>query len=99
MTVDTVTQTLQQAFSPVYLNIVDDSWQHAGHSAMAHTAMTAQASHLSITLVSASFKGVNRLDRHRMVHKALKAAFDTHLHALVLKPYTPEEWPDLKQTF
>ncbi len=48
--------------------------------------------HLRVIVVADQFREHNLIDRHRMVHEALKEAFARGLHALELKALTPEEW-------
>lgn len=48
--------------------------------------------HLQALVISASFAGLPLVKQHQMVMNALKEAFDTHLHALQLKTFTPEKW-------
>lgn len=85
-------QMLLEALDAIQVDIIDNSWQHRGHVAMAGNEL--EATHLQITVVSPRFEGVSLLNRHRMVHSALKDAFATHLHALELKTYSPAEWAD-----
>jgi BolA protein len=87
---ETVRQTLLEALQAQHVAIIDNSWQHQGHAAMAGKTM--EGTHLHITIVSPQFEGVSLLNRHRLVHGALTDAFATHLHALELKTYSPEEW-------
>lgn len=89
-----VIQTLTEALAADHVEIVDNSWRHAGHVAMANVAQ-AEGTHLQIAVVSRQFEGLNLLDRHRLVHAALKEAFAQGLHALELKTYTPQEWEAL----
>ena len=50
---------------------------------------TGTLDHFSVTVLSDAFKGVNPLDRHRMVYKALEAPrSDGRIHALELKTDT-----------
>ena len=76
-------EKLQSALEAERIDIVDDSWRHAGHVAMA--GVTPEATHLNITIVSPRFNGVSLIDQHRMVNEVLKEARETHLHALQLK--------------
>jgi stress-induced morphogen len=78
---------LREAFSPVALQIVDDSARHAGHAG----AQPGGETHFNVLLVSAAFQGVNRVARSRAVHAALEAEFAGGLHALSLTLRTPEE--------
>ena len=52
--------------------------------------------HLQALVISPSFEGVSLVKQHKMVMNALKEAFDTHLHALQLKTFTPEKWETQK---
>ena len=45
--------------------------------------------HYAATVLSASFKGVSRVQQHQMVYKALKGRMGEQLHALALKTGTP----------
>jgi stress-induced morphogen len=76
-------EKLQRALDAATVEIVDESWKHAGHVAMA--GVTPEATHLNITIVSSRFNGVSLIDQHRMVNEILKEARETHLHALQLK--------------
>ena len=87
-----IKENLHRELDASHVDIVDFSWQHAGHAAMQGAAAGAEATHLQLTVVSPQFEGTNLINRHRMVHAALKSAFENHLHALVLKTYSPNEW-------
>ena len=78
---------LRGAFSPVALQIVDDSARHAGHAG----AQPGGETHFNVVMVSAAFQGMNRVARSRAVHAALEAEFAGGLHALSLTLRTPEE--------
>lgn len=93
-----LTETLKQALEAEHIALEDNSWRHAGHAAMAGKATTGALTHIALQVVSSRFEGLNLLDRHRLVHSALQAAFETHLHALELKVYTPQEWDALNAT-
>lgn len=70
--------TLATAFSPAELDIVDESHLHHGHAGAAPGGET----HYSVRIRATAFAGLSRLARHRAVNDALKAEFDTGLHAL-----------------
>ena len=78
---------LRQHFSPVLLHVQDDSAQHAGHAG----AQPGGETHYSVTLVSAAFRGLSRVERSRAVHAVLAAELESGLHALALRLRTPEE--------
>lgn len=46
--------------------------------------------HYAATVVSAAFKGKNRVQQHQMVYAALKGRMGGELHALALQTSAPE---------
>ena len=78
---------LTAAFSPVTLEVIDDSAQHAGHSGAADGGQT----HYTVRMVSDRFVGLNRVARSRAVHEAVTAEFHDGLHALALMLRAPNE--------
>lgn len=80
---------LSRELQALHVEIIDDSWQHAGH---AEARSDLGATHLSITIVSPQFEGVGLMDQHRMVHDVLKEAREKHLHALQLKTIPASQW-------
>lgn len=75
---------LQQQFEPVFMDLLDES--------VNHRVPEGAESHFKLTLVSALFKGLSRMARHRSVNLLLMPEMKTGLHALSLALYTPEEW-------
>ena len=84
---DRLRAALDTAFSPVRLEVVDDSAQHAGHAGAASGGET----HYTIMMVSDAFAGQSRVSRSRAVHAVLDAEFKTGLHALSLVLRAPSE--------
>jgi BolA protein len=78
---------LRQAFTPVRLEVVDDSARHIGHAGARPEGQT----HYSVLLVAESFRGMNRVARSRAVHAVLEQEFAGGMHALALTLRTPEE--------
>jgi BolA protein len=89
--IDQLKAKLTCELEAIHVEIVDDSWQHAGHR---QAPVGLEATHLSITVVSARFEGVGLMDQHRLVHDVLKEARDSHLHALQLKTIPASQWKD-----
>jgi len=79
---DKIQSALHDAFDPSYLEVVNESRQHAGHNPEA--AATGQT-HFRIRIASDKFTGVNRVASHRAVNDALAFAFDEGLHALAIE--------------
>lgn len=84
---DRIAQTLTEAFTPVSVNVVDESDQHKGHAGARPEGET----HFRVQVVSEAFRGKTRLVAHRMVHTALKGEFERGLHALVIDAKPPDE--------
>jgi BolA family transcriptional regulator, general stress-responsive regulator len=82
-----ITKKLRQAFAPVALEVVNDSHRHAGHAGSPQTG----ESHFSIKVVSESFAGKSRVERHRMVNEVLAEELKDRIHALAISALAPEE--------
>lgn len=80
-----IEQRLQERFAPVHVNVVDESAAHAGHM----EAGAAQGTHFRVQLSSATFHGLSRVQRHRLVYDALDDFFAAGLHALALRTEVP----------
>ena len=78
---------LQEALTPVQLEIVDDSAAHAGHAG----AMQSGGGHFSAFIVAEAFDGKTQVQRHQMVYRALGDLMRTDIHALIIKALTPNE--------
>ena len=48
--------------------------------------------HFEALIVSAAFRGKNRVQRHQLVYAALGERMREEIHALSMKTLTPEEW-------
>ena len=77
---------LEEAFQPTELLVKDQSQLHAGHEGAKDGR-----GHFDVTIVSMTFDGINRIERHRMVYDALGSLLETDIHALRIKAYTPSE--------
>ena len=81
-----IREQLQRAFDPLELTIKDQSQLHIGHEG-ARDGM----GHFDVTVVSRSFAGLNRVQRHRMVYDALRDLLESDIHALRINAYAPSE--------
>ena len=84
---DTIRDKLTDRFTPVRLDIVDESHRHAGHAGARPEGET----HFAVTVVAAAFAGHNRVARQRLVYQTLAEELATHVHALSLTTLTPDE--------
>ncbi|MSR89063.1 MAG: BolA family transcriptional regulator [Candidatus Margulisbacteria bacterium] len=76
--VDRVRTLLEVAFSPTFLEIIDESHLHAGHNAEAKLGGT----HLRITIAAIQFVALARVKQHQLINHVLKEEFLSGLHAL-----------------
>jgi BolA protein len=82
-----ITEKLTKAFSPESLDVVDESHLHAGHAG--HRA--GGESHFRIYIVSDSFQGKSRIDRHRLINATLSDELANSVHALAIHASAPSE--------
>jgi BolA family transcriptional regulator, general stress-responsive regulator len=82
-----IERKMKEELSAVHLEIVDESWKHAGHA-----GAISGGGHFILLVVSDRFEGVSLLDRNRMVFGILKEEMKGEIHALAIKAMTPAEW-------
>lgn len=80
-------ETLKASFSPVSLDVVDESASHAGHAGARAEGQT----HYRVRMTAAAFAGLSRVARQRAVNEAVKDEFAAGLHALALELKAPGE--------
>ncbi len=78
---------LMAAFSPSHLNVINDSDSHRGHAGHDGTG----ESHFTVEIEAAAFAGQSRVNRQRMVNKALGDLPGQRIHALAIKARAPGE--------
>lgn len=78
---------LRSSLVPSRIELVDDSEKHRGHGGY----NPAGESHFTLTIESPAFTGKSRLERQRLVHKALGDLLDERVHALSIAATAPEE--------
>ncbi|QYR52183.1 BolA family protein [Lysobacter soyae] len=77
---------LETAFSPVILDIRDDSHRHAGHEGARDGR-----GHFKVRVVSRAFDGMTALQKHRAVYAAMGSLMETDIHALQIDARTPDQ--------
>jgi BolA protein len=78
---------LRAALSPVALDVIDDSDHHRGHAG--HDGRG--ESHFTVAVTSALFEGKGRVDRQRLVNRALGDLMAERVHALSIRAKAPSE--------
>ena len=84
--VEKIRLCLAEALAPEALEIEDESHLHAGHAG----AQDGRG-HFRVLIVSTAFAGLNRVQRHQLVYRALGELMQTDIHALALQIYDPDE--------
>lgn len=80
-----IERRLQTALQPTHLSLSDDSEKHRGHGGY----NPAGESHFSLTIESAAFAGMTRVQRQRAVYAALGELMDERVHALSIRASAP----------
>lgn len=65
-----------QSLQPTLLEIRDDSAKHAGH------AGAREGGHFHVTIAAPAFKGITKVQCHRMVYAAAAELMGREIHAL-----------------
>lgn len=78
---------LRAAFAPGVLAVINDSARHHGHAGDDGSG----ESHFTVEIESAAFAGKSRLERQRMVNRALGDIPGQRVHALAIKARAPGE--------
>ncbi len=86
MSVSAMMETkLTEVFSPIELEVIDESEEHRGHGGWREGGET----HFRIRMKAAAFADMNRVARSRAVHKALEEELAGPVHALALELAAP----------
>ena len=78
---------LELAFTPESLEIDDESYKHVGNEGARDGH-----GHFRVLIVSEAFAGMNLLQRHRSVYKALGKLMKTDIHALNIEAFSLAEF-------
>jgi len=85
MTIEAVIeQKLLSAFSPMHLDVINESHQH--------NVAPGSESHFKVIIVSDDFVGERLIKRHRAINSLLSNELAEKIHALALHTYTKDEW-------
>jgi BolA family transcriptional regulator, general stress-responsive regulator len=78
---------LEEAFAPSRLEVINDSATHHGHAGDDGSG----ESHFTVVIESEAFAGQNRLERQRMVNRALGDIPGERVHAMAIRAFAPGE--------
>lgn len=82
---------LTAAFTPVALEVRDESAKHAGHGGATREDGSQGETHFHVRIVSAAFENVSRVERQRRIYVALKDELAGPVHALSVAALAPSE--------
>jgi len=82
-----IEKRLTAELAPTSLTVINDSASHHGHAGDDGSG----ESHFTVEIESAAFEGQSRLDRQRMVNRALGDMMRDKVHAMVIKAKAPGE--------
>jgi BolA protein len=82
-----IERLLATSFAPTRLAVINDSARHHGHAGDDGSG----ESHFTVEIESAAFSGVSRVERQRMVNRALGDLPGQRVHALAIKARAPGE--------
>jgi len=82
-----IRQLLTEKLNATSIQVEDESWEHSGHAG----AKESGGGHFSVHIVADCFTGLNHIQRHRLVYKALNNEFGPTIHALSIKAIAPGE--------
>ena len=57
-----------------------------------HVEVKGDGAHFEAVIVSALFRGKNKVQQHQVVYKALGDRMREEIHALSMQTLTPEDW-------
>jgi BolA protein len=75
-------EALAARLKPSFLEVLDESADHAGHAGANGTGM---GTHFRVRIASPLFTGQRRVARHRLVYDALQEFLDAGVHALAIE--------------
>ena len=78
----TIEATLRQTLAPTWLEVIDESAEHAGHAGVGDST---QGTHFRVRIGGPAFSGLSRVAQHRLVYDALQKFTDAGLHALAIE--------------
>jgi len=86
-TAELITKKLTATFAPQSLSVIDESERHEGHAGHRPGGQT----HFRVYIVAELFKGMTRLERHRLINQTLSKELSGGVHALAIHAAAPGE--------
>ncbi len=71
---------IRDAFSPVFLEVIDESDQHIGHA-----GHQGGGRHFAVVIAATQLNGLSRVDAHRQIYALFADQMPDQIHALRIK--------------
>jgi BolA family transcriptional regulator, general stress-responsive regulator len=84
---DQIAARLNASLAPTQLHVTNDSAKHRGHLGDDGTG----ESHFAVEIESPAFAGMSRVERQRLVNRALADLLAERIHALAIRARAPGE--------
>ena len=86
-------QKLRSDLQPDFLEVIDESAQHAGHagvqemqaSGAPHLDQGAHGTHFRLKISSKAFENLTRVSKHRLIYASLQNFIDAGVHAIAIE--------------
>lgn len=78
---DTIRAKLTEKFSPLHLEVIDESESHRGHAGWREGVQT----HFRVRIATRNFDGLSRVAQHRAVMETLDDELKGTVHALAIE--------------
>ena len=77
---DIITAKLTEQFSPLHLEVIDESNKHRGHAGWREGGET----HFRVRIATRNFDGLSRVAQHRAIMETLDSELKDRVHALAI---------------
>ncbi len=78
---DTIRDKLTEKFSPLHLEVIDESESHHGHAGWREGVQT----HFRVRIATSNFDGLSRVAQHRAIMETLDDELKSTVHALAIE--------------
>ena len=81
-----IKQKLEKSLEIIEIQVIDESHLHAGHAG----AREGGESHFAVSIISNEFKGLSRVQCHKLIYKILDEEIKNGVHALRISASAPK---------
>lgn len=82
VTAEAMDAHLHTVFAPTQLEVLDESWQHEGHTGANGTGY---GTHFRVRIAANALHGKRRVEQHRLVYDALRDYIAAGAHAVAIE--------------